>query len=186
MTGEQAVVAVIDALEAAGVPYMVVGSLSSNLYGIPRSTHDADIVVQLAPERLSELRKLLAPPFRWEPQMSFETVTGTTRQILEAPGGVFKIELFFLTDDPHDQARFARRVPVAVLGRQAYAASAEDVVITKLRWSKQGQRHKDVDDVRAVLTVSGAMLDWDYIHRWCDAHGTRALLDEIRRTIPQI
>ena len=36
---EDAVVAVIDAL---GIEYMVVGSLSSNFYGVPRSTEDAD------------------------------------------------------------------------------------------------------------------------------------------------
>jgi hypothetical protein len=25
-----------------------------------------------------------------------------------------------------------------------------------------------------------------YVYQWCDLHGTRALLDEIRRTIPPI
>ena len=29
-------------------------------------------------------------------------------------------------------------------------------------------------------------LDWDYIHHWCHLHGTRALLDEIRASIPPI
>ena len=40
MTGNEAILKVIDALESVGVPYMVVGSYSSNLYGIPRSTED--------------------------------------------------------------------------------------------------------------------------------------------------
>ena len=35
MTSDEAVLAVLDALEAGGVDYMVVGSLSSNLYGLP-------------------------------------------------------------------------------------------------------------------------------------------------------
>ena len=42
------------------------------------------------------------------------------------------------------------------------------------------------DDVRNVLTVQGDTLDWDYIHRWCDEHGTRELLDRLRRSIPPI
>lgn len=46
MTAEEAALAVVDALERTGIPYMVVGSLASNLYGTPRSTQDVDIVIQ--------------------------------------------------------------------------------------------------------------------------------------------
>jgi hypothetical protein len=31
------------------------------------------------------------------------------------------------------------------------------------------------------MAVSGSTLDWDYINRWCQAQGTRSLLEEIRR-----
>jgi hypothetical protein len=60
------------------------------------------------------------------------------------------------------------------------------VVITKLRWAVQGQRGKDRDDVRDVLAVQGDRIDWAYVYAWCAQHGTRALLDEIRRSIPPI
>ena len=43
-----AVLAVIDSLEAEQIPYMLVGSFSSNFYGIPRSTEDGDLVIELA------------------------------------------------------------------------------------------------------------------------------------------
>jgi hypothetical protein len=180
---EEAVVAVIDALDTLRIPYMLVGSLSQNVYGVPRSTQDADIVLQIDPGALGRLKSALGM-FLWEPQLSFEAVTGTTRQILEAPGTGFKIELFLLTDDPHDQERFERRKRVTVFGRQTSVATAEDVVITKLRWSKQGQRRKDLEDVRGVVAVSDQLLDWPYIHHWCDAHGTRQLLEEVRRSVP--
>jgi hypothetical protein len=46
---------------------------------------------------------------------------------------------------------------------------------------------KDGCDVRNIIAVQGdAALDWDYIHHWCAIHGTRALLDEIRASIPPI
>jgi hypothetical protein len=38
VTADEAVIAVLDALAAAEVPYMIVGSLASNFHGIPRST----------------------------------------------------------------------------------------------------------------------------------------------------
>jgi hypothetical protein len=118
--------------------------------------------------------------------MSFETVTATGRYVIELRDHPLKIELFLLSDDPHDQERFARRRQRPLLGHPVFVPSAEDVIITKLRWSQQGRRHKDVDDVRNVLAVQGEYLDWPYIHRWCDQHGTRALLDEICRSLPAI
>ncbi len=186
MTSEEAVLTVIDALEAAAVPYMTVGSLSSNLYSIPRSTQDADFVIHADENGLKRLRQMLKPPFQWESQIRFETITSSSCQVVTIDGLAFKIELFFLSQDPFNQQRFARRAQVPLFGRSAYAATPEDVIIQKLRWSKQGRRHKDIDDARNVIAVQGNKLDWPYIERWCDAHGTRERLDELRRTTPVI
>ncbi len=35
-------------------------------------------------------------------------------------------------------------------------------------------------------SVQGERLDWDYIHHWCQSHGTRELLDQVRRSIPPL
>ena len=58
--------------------------------------------------------------------------------------------------------------------------------MTKLRWGILARRSKDLDDVRNVIAVQADRIDWDYVHRWCEQHGTRALLDEIRASIPPI
>ena len=42
------------------------------------------------------------------------------------------------------------------------------------------------DDVRNIIAVRGADLDWSYIERWCAAHGTTTLLGEIRDSIPPV
>jgi hypothetical protein len=184
MSGEEAALAVIATLETQAIPYMLVGSFSSNFYGIPRSTKDADFVIQLGTRTIRDLADLLGPSFRLNPQMSFEAVTMTMRHILEVVGAQFTIELFYLGEDPHDLERFRRRRAVPLLGRQVTLPSAEDVIITKLRWATQGQRSKDWDDVRDVVAVQGDSIDWHYIHSWTERHGTRAVLDEIRRSIP--
>jgi hypothetical protein len=103
MTGDDATLAVVDALEELGIPYMVVGSFSSNVYGVPRSTHDVDFVIQLGNQSIQALADRLGASFRLDPPMSFETVTMTTRHILRVVGIPFRIELFHLSDDPHDQ-----------------------------------------------------------------------------------
>lgn len=186
MTSQEIATSVVAALEATSVPYMIVGSFSSNLYGIPRSTKDVDFVVELSGRSVRDVVAHLGPQFRLDPQMSFESVTMTVRHIIDVPDVPFRIELFHLSDEPHDQERFRRRRRVPFEGGHAFVASPEDVVITKLNWFARQRRTRDGDDVRDVLAVQGDALDFDYIHTWCDKHGTRALLDEIRAGLPRI
>ncbi|MPZ19779.1 MAG: hypothetical protein GEV06_17950 [Luteitalea sp.] len=183
MTSDEAVAHVIDALTTEAIPFMVVGSLATNVHGVPRSTRDADFVVEVSPGALERLVATLGPAFRLNPQASFETITGTTRHVIELRGSPFTFELFGLTDDPHDRERFVRRQRMRLLARHAFVMTAEDTVITKLRWARQGNRAKDLDDARNVLAVQGSSLDWTYIERWCAQHGTRALLDSLRQSL---
>ncbi len=143
---------------------MLVGSLSTNLYGIPRSTEDADFVIQVGPQTLSQLANRLGAQFRLNPQGSFETVTMTLRHILTPVGIPFKIELFHLSDEPHDQERFRRRQRVKMSNREVSAPSAEDVIVTKVRWANLGRRSKDREDAEAVIAVQGDRIDWDYVN----------------------
>lgn len=185
MEGDQAVVAVIDVLDALNIEYMVVGSLSSNFYGVPRSTEDADIVVMLDKASLADVMRRLGPEFRLEPQASFETITMTTRHILRVPASGFTIELFQLSDNEHDRERFRRRRPVSLHERKVFLPAAEDVIVTKLYWALMRGHPKDREDVRDVIAVQNEQLDWNYINSWADRQGTRALLDLIRQEIPR-
>lgn len=186
MTDDEATLAVIDALEALAIPYMVVGSLSSNLYGVPRSTGDADFVIQFDSAALVRLADRLGASFRLDPQMTFETTPLTYSHILEVVGTPFKVELFHLSDEPHDRERFQRRRRMKMQDREVSIAAVEDVIITKLRWALHARRSKDREDVRDVIAVQGRKIDWPYVYTWCDRHGTRALLDEIRASIPPL
>jgi hypothetical protein len=151
MTAVEAVARVIAAFEKLQIPYMTVGSLSSNAYGHPRSTKDADFVIELGDRPIAAFMSELGPGFHLDAQMSFGTITGTMRYRLWHNDTAFMIELFLLSNDAHDQSRFARRVVKNVDGTPAALPTPEDVVITKLRWSKHGKRKKDVDDALAVL-----------------------------------
>lgn len=184
MTSEESLVAVIDALNDLQTPYMIVGSFSSNFYGVPRATKDADIVISLQGTAVSTLAKRLGPAFSLNPQVRFETITSTTKYEFNLIGSPFTIEIFLLSDDAHDQLRFSRRRPVKLIGRDTWLPTPEDVVIMKLRWAAAREKGKDWDDVRNIIAVSGNMIDWSEVYHWCDQHGTRELLDSIRQSIP--
>ena len=178
-TGESITVRVAEALEACRIPFLLSGSFASNYYGIPRSTRDADFVLQSQHAVGPELATQLGEDFLLEPQLSFETNTGTFRQVLRHKQKTFKVELFLLSHDPHDQARFSRRRAVQLFERRVWLPSPEDVIITKLRWA----RGKAKDDARDVMAVQQDELDWPYVVEWCRRHGTLPLMGEIRRSI---
>ncbi len=49
----------IGLLDAADMPYMVAGSFASTYHGVPRTTHDIDIVVEPTSSSLNKLLTLL-------------------------------------------------------------------------------------------------------------------------------
>lgn len=181
MNGTDALLALTSALETAGIPYMIVGSYSSNFYGIPRSTNDADLVIQMSPAAWTRLPGLLPEGIEMEQQAGFEMVTATRKDLLRVKDSLFQIELFHLSDDDHDQSRFGRKREVEIFpGARVWLPTAEDVVIQKLRWCKGARRSKDYDDAVAVMAVQGNTLDWDYIGTWCAAHDTLDVLAEAK------
>ena len=171
---------VIMALNAAAIPHMLVGSFARNYYAEPRSTKDADVVVAVKKGSLAGFLAALGPDFQLDSQVTFETNTGTTRDILMHPESGFTVELFYLSDDPHDQERFQRRRGIHYEGAPTSILTAEDVVVTKLRWA----RPKDLEDVRDVIALQGDQtLDWPYIRRWAAVHGSQTRLERIQASL---
>jgi hypothetical protein len=172
--------ATIRALNELSIPHMLTGSLASNVYGRPRSTRDADFVIELGEQSPMRIAELVRPLLRLDPQLGFETVTATERWKLRASSGGFEVELFRLSNDDHDTARFARRRPIRYESLDTFIPTVEDVLVQKLRWAHLGNRSKDVEDALNVILVSGDSVDWEYVRRWCDKHGSRALLEELQ------
>jgi hypothetical protein len=178
--GEEAVYALLDLLNAAQAQYMMVGSFSSNAYGEARSTKDADFVVELDSKKRQAILEQLPEEFEIDWQVSFETITGHTRQIIRIPSIPFEIELFDLSREPFDQSRFARRKKTSLEGHAVWLPTAEDVVVQKLRWAKLGKRVKDMLDAVSILKVRGSKLDWEYIEKWCTELELLEILAEAR------
>jgi len=160
---------------------MIVGSLATNVYCNPRSTEDGDFVVQTNLAQLARDIKHTRADVRFEPQMAFESVTGTQKIVLQIEGHAFDVEVFQLSDDEHDQMRFSRRIQVETFDRSVWIASLEDMIITKLRWSQHAGREKDVSDARNLIAVQRDQINWPYVESWCDRHGTREILEWLRK-----
>jgi hypothetical protein len=55
VTADEAAAAVIDALDRAAIPFMIVASITSNFHGVPRATRDADLLIQIGSTSISDM-----------------------------------------------------------------------------------------------------------------------------------
>lgn len=174
----------VELLEARQVDYVLVGGIAAMHYGIPRFTKDADFVIAAPAASVERVLADVPAGFRVEPQAKMELFTGTMRWVISIDDTEYKVEIFILGNDAHhaEEFRRRRRIWLPLVEREMWTATAEDLIIQKLRWA----RPQDLADITDMLSVQGSALDGAYMERWCREHGTLARLEEIRRSIPEI
>ena len=59
MNPDNVLARIVSALEIAGIPYMLTGSLASSIYGTPRATNDIDLVIAPTQAQLRKLKESL-------------------------------------------------------------------------------------------------------------------------------
>lgn len=65
MTERELLVDCLRRLNGAGLSYMLTGSMASNYWGIPRTTHDLDFVIQLPPSAVPKMVTAFSGDFFW-------------------------------------------------------------------------------------------------------------------------
>lgn len=161
---------VIDNLEAAGVEYMIGGSVASSIYGEPRTTRDIDIVAAVDEASLSNLFQRFDRELVYidEPTPGLPIRAGQMFNLLDLRDG-WKVDLVVRRDRPFSLVEFARRQRLQLLGVTAWVASPEDVILTKLEWAVRSGSSRQVDDVRGIVAVQGDALDVAYLRSWATA-----------------
>ncbi len=175
---------ILDILDRMGVPYHLGGSYASAIHGIPRQTHDIDLVLDLPRERVGELTNLLTSDYYVDDVMVRRAVDERgSCNLIHLQSGV-KVDLFVKGDSAFDLEEFERRVRVKLgeeAPRELFVKSAEDTVLRKLLWYRLGGEVSDRqwEDVRGVISVQGARLDIEYMARWAEELAVRDLLDRL-------
>ena len=181
-TERDALFQALDALEALQIPYMAVGSFASTFWGRPRMTHDADLVVELPLEKVTELARLLAPHF-YAPVFVIEDAVSKRGQFnLIHLDCAFKIDLWLRKDSPYAAAAFERRLLGSVFGREVWVSSPEDVILSKLLWYRAAPvLDRQFQDVLEVYEIQEPHLEHDYLDRWACSLGIADLLERVRQ-----
>ncbi|HXR45835.1 MAG TPA: hypothetical protein VN784_00205 [Candidatus Limnocylindrales bacterium] len=153
-------------LNRSGVAYYLTGSMASNYWGIPRTTHDLDFVVQLPVSAIPALVQAFSGDFyidestvrgAFQPPHQFNAID--TRSAL-------KVDFWLPKPEPFDREMFSRRVGVTLFGEPASIATAEDVILHKLIWNRITPSDRQLGDAAGVVAVQAAALDKKYLQLW--------------------
>jgi hypothetical protein len=167
MSSERVLKYVTYALNEACIPFMVVGSFASNLYGVGRATYDIDVVISANAEQLQTFHSMFGKS-EWYFDLSDALEACSRRSmfnILDMLEG-WKIDIIFEKLGPYHRIAFERRVPAEIEGVPLFAPSAEDVIISKLDWAKMGSSSRQIEDVAGILEEQKDTLDSGYIEKW--------------------
>lgn len=172
-----AVAGVTQSLDAMGVPWFLTGSIASSLHGIPRSTNDLDIVTTLAPSAAGELVRRLGEAYYADEIVIRNAFThkqscnviwlDTMMKVdLMPPRFAFDAEAMRRRIHTHLDDGSGSGLPVAV-------ASAEDIILAKLVWYREGQQtsERQLSDIRGIIAVQAHRLDRVYILDWASRLG---------------
>ncbi len=162
-------------LDGAGIAYMLTGSLAMSYYARPRMTRDIDLVVALESAKADQLTGALGADYHADAG-AITTALRDARpwNIIHLPS-VVKIDLIPRKHTPYRRAEFERRRRVELAGVPLWIVSVEDLILSKLEWSRESRSEQQRSDVALLLEVP---LDRAYLDDWASRLGLEGLLKE--------
>jgi hypothetical protein len=170
---------VTERLEAAGMPYMVTGSMALGLYAVPRMTRDIDLVVELSTDDADRICALFAADFYVDADAVRASIAHRSTFNLIHEALVVKVDVVVRKDTDYRRTEFARRRHLTFEGHPLVVVAPEDLIISKLDWARDTRSQVQLADVRHLLrSVPG--LDRAYIEQWIDRLDLASLYQEVR------
>jgi hypothetical protein len=182
MTPEAFMARVAGNLEAAGIPYMVAGSIGSSFHGQPRATNDVDLVIDPTPAQLEHFLGLLGNQIYVSPEAAREALRRRSMfNVVDFSEG-WKADLIIRKNRPFSVEEFRRRATGVIEGHTVPIASAEDIILTKLEWNRITASERQVRDALNVAIAQWPTLDQAYLRKWAQVLGVTDDVEELLRT----
>jgi hypothetical protein len=183
---KEAALQLCNALDSLNIAYAIGGSFASSVHGIARPTQDLDIVAAIALAHAQPLAELLQPNFYADPLQIRDAILERRSFNAIHLATAFKMDIFPASSHPLGMQEIKRRQfpPTSILGGDPLTlpvVSAEDIVLAKLRWYKDGggASERQWNDLRNILHVQGSRLDRAYLSEWAGVLEVEELLSKL-------
>lgn len=170
-------------LEQHEITYVLVGSLASSMHGMYRSTADIDLLADIKPEKVRPLLDALEKSFYIDEHAVRQAIAQHRSFNAIHFDSVFKVDIFIPKADDFARKQLERRELRKIapeVDQFIYVATAEDTVLAKLRWYREGDEVSSTQwsDVLGVLASQSVNLDIGYLREWADKLGVGDLLEK--------
>ena len=165
-------------LERLQLRYVITGSVAAMLYGEPRVTNDIDFVISL---RLADISRLPdaypSPEFYLPPQniIAREVTREENGQFnVIHPGSGLKADFYTVRRDKLDSWAFRNARQYTFEKSVIRLAPPEYVILRKLEFYREGGSEKHLRDIRAMLAVSGELINHAELKNWIEQRQLQA------------
>jgi hypothetical protein len=180
-----AVAPVADALDAIGVPYYLAGSVISSLHGVARATADVDVVAALRPLHVAQLMERLADDFYADADAITDAIRRRAMFNVIHLATMMKVDVYIAATE-FDASAMSRHLLKSLDdlpdARHFSVATAEDVILHKLTWFRDGGQVSDRQwgDIVGVLRVQRD-IDLAFLRDWAARLEVTDLLERALR-----
>ncbi|MGH7547887.1 MAG: hypothetical protein ACREMM_06925 [Gemmatimonadales bacterium] len=157
-------------LNKLNIRYMITGAVAAVIYGEPRFTRDLDLVLDLRPGDADRIAAAFLSDAFYVP--SHETMEEEARRPRRGHFNLIhhdtalKADCYLAGEDQLHEWAMARRVHHDVGGNAVWVAPIEYVIVRKLEWHRDSGASRQLDDVRAMLRISGSSVDRAALGAW--------------------
>ncbi len=165
--------------ERLQIPYYVTGGVAAIAYGETCTTQVLDVVLSIAPENVGSLAATLEQAGFYVPGVD-DVVSGRmqTLQVTQV-ATISRADLVIAAPGAFEALKLQRRQAYSLPGGTAiYLASAEDLVLNKLRWRQQSESEKQWRDVLGILKTQQDALDYRYLRHWASELELAQLMEQ--------
>ncbi|MEE9504770.1 MAG: hypothetical protein V3V90_06530 [Thermodesulfobacteriota bacterium] len=174
----------IQPIEKLNVEYMVTGAIAAIFYGQPRLTHDIDIVIHLRPSdidnfcRAFPLEQFYCPPLEVV-QIEIGRDQHAHFNLIHHKSGL-KADCYPFTGDALHAWAFQNIRNITIDENLSIKlAPPEYVIIRKLMFYREGGAKKHLQDIEAMIEISGDKIDKGFLAKELRNRDLEPLLDEL-------
>lgn|SRR4030042_3794888 len=178
---EKLLLKAVSALDKLKIDYFITGGFAISVWGKPRTTADIDIVVKLIEPKIMPLAKLLKKISRdgyIDENIARDAVRREGEFNFIDPDTGLKFDFWVVKEDKATRDELNRRIAKRIDNKKVYFISPEDLILNKLKWYKQTESSRHLEDIDSIFEISGKKLDKKYLKQQAEKLGFSEIINK--------
>lgn len=168
----------VEKVSTIGIQYMVTGSFAMSVYGEIRFTRDIDILIELNKSDVDKFFSLFENDY-------YISKSSTERAVREQKmfniihlEKAVKIDCIIRNDSEYEKLKFSRRRKSKVSELEFWTITKEDLILSKLNWSKNSISEMQIKD---IVNLTETSYNTEYVKLQIEKLGLEKIWKEVEK-----